>query len=126
MSTARKLRALRSRGDYLNQRITSAGGAPKREIEELAALAWALPILDDLAARKQEAAADVHRQSRDAAYAWLASVAIERLAVCDPSSAAELLGECSDPTVRKAVLRNVQRHGPVGLAGYLSELAAAR
>ncbi len=125
MSAARKLRALRTRGDYLSQRITAQGG-PKREIEELAALAWALPILDDLVARKLDVAADVHRQSRDAAYAWLASVAVEHLAVCDPPTAARLLAECSDPTVRKAVLRNVQRHGPVGLSGYLAELASVR
>jgi hypothetical protein len=96
-------------------------------VDELAALAWALPILDDLVKRNAERAEDVHRQSRDAAYAWLASVSIERLAETAPYEAAGLLSACADESVRRAVIRNVDQHsGSPGLAELLRELVAER
>lgn len=125
-SAPAKIRALRNRGNYLAQRLRSTD-CPPREQDELAALAWALPILDDLVKRNAERAEDVHRQSRDAAYAWLASVAVERLAECDPAAAARLLAACSDESVRRAVIRSVGKHsGRPGLAEHLAELAAVR
>lgn len=126
-SAPAKIRALRQRGDYLAQRIHSGTPCPPREHDELAALAWALPILDDLVEQNRERAEDVHRQSRDAAYAWLASVALERLAECDPAVAAGVLAACSDESVRRAVIRNVDQHsGRPGLAEHLRELVAER
>lgn len=125
-SAPAKLRALRQRGDYLAHRMRTEN-CPPREVDELAALAWALPILDDLVTQNRERAVDVHRQSRDAAYAWLASVAVERLAECDPAVAAGVLAACADESVRRAVIRNVREHsGRVGLAEHLSELVAVR
>jgi hypothetical protein len=125
-SAPAKIKALRQRGDYLAHRMRSED-CPPREHHELAALAWALPILDDLVRRNAETAVDVHRQSRDAAYAWLASVAVERLAECDPQVAAGVLSMCSDESVRRAVIRNVREHsGHPGLAEHLSELVAVR
>lgn len=126
MTGPAKLRALRQRGNYLARRMRSED-CPPREHDELTALAWALPILDDLVKRNAETAVDVHRQSRDAAYAWLASVAVERLAVCDPAAAAAVLAACVDESVRRAVIRNVRQHsGREGLAEHLSELVAVR
>lgn len=126
MTGPSKLRALRQRGDYLARRMRTEP-CPPREHHELAALAWALPILDDLVKRNAETAVDVHRQSRDAAYAWLASVAVERLAECDPAVAAGVLAACADESVRRAVIRNVREHsGHPGLAEHLSELVAVK
>lgn len=125
-SAPAKIRALRHRGDYLAQRLRSTD-CPPRELDELAALAWALPILDDLVKRNAEQAEDVHRRSRDAAYAWLASVAVERLAECDPAAAAGVLAACDDESVRRAVIRNVDQHsGRPGLAEHLRELVAVK
>ena len=127
MSAPAKIRTLRQRGDYLSRQLRSGAAGRPREYHELAALAWALPILDDLVKRNAEQAVDVHRQSRDAAYAWLASVAVERLAECDPAVAAGVLAECADESVRRAVIRNVREHsGRPGLAEHLSELVAVR
>ncbi len=121
-----KIKALRQRGNYLAQRMRSEDVSP-REHQELSALAWALPILDDLVARNAERADDVNRRSRDAAYAWLASKATERLAEVDPSAAASLLAECADSNVRRAVVRNIGKHsGCPGLAENLAELTAVR
>lgn len=129
-SAPAKIKALRQRGDYLALRLRAGGLSPSttsREHDELAALAWALPILDDLVKRNAERAEDVHRQSRDAAYAWLASVAVERLAECDPAVAAGVLAACADESVRRAVIRSVGKHsGRPGLAEHLAELAAVR
>jgi hypothetical protein len=125
-SAPAKIRALRRRGDYLAQRLRSQD-CPPREVDELAALAWALPILDDLVKRNAERAEDTHRQSRDAAYAWLASVAVERLAECDPAAAARILAECADESVRRAVIRAIGKHsGRPGLAEELAERVAVR
>ena len=125
-SAPAKIKALRQRGDYLAQRLRTEGGPP-REYVELSALAWALPILDDLVKRNRERAEDVHRVSRDAAYAWLASVAVERLAACDPAVAAGVLAACSDESVRRAVIRNVEKHsGRPGLAEHLRELVTVK
>lgn len=126
-SAPAKIKALRQRGDYLAQRLRSGTPCPPRELDELTALAWALPILDDLVRNNRERAEDVHRQSRDAAYAWLASVAVERLAECDPAVAARLLAECADESVSRAVIRAIGKHsGRPGLAEHLAELAAVR
>lgn len=125
-SAPAKIRALRQRGDYLAQRLRSTD-CPPRELDELAALAWALPILDDLVRNNRERAEDVYRQSRDAAYAWLASVAVEKLAHLSPDMAAEVLNACADESVRRAVIRNVEQHsGRPGLAEHLRELVAVR
>lgn len=122
-----KLKALRHRGHVLAKRLSTAGGGQSSDYQELAALAWALPILEELVSRNAEQAVDVHRQSRDAAYAWLASVAVERLAECDPAVAAGVLAACADESVRRAVIRNVDQHsGRPGLAEHLRELVAAR
>lgn len=127
MSAAKKIRALRRRGDILSRRLSAAGGGQKADFEELAALAWALPILDDLVARNAERAEDVHHRHRDAAYARMAAVAVERLAVRDPALAARTLAECEVDDVRRAVLRTIESHaGEPGLAAWLSELAAVR
>lgn len=63
----------------------------------------------------------------DAAYAWLAAVAVERLACCDPAVAARLLAECNDESVRRAVLRAIGKHsGRPGMAEHLAERVAAQ
>ena len=125
-SAPAKIKALRRRGEYLAQRLRSTD-CPPREVDELAALAWALPILDDLVAQNRERAEDVHRRNKEAAFAWLAAVAVERLAECDPAIAARTLAECSDESVRRAVIRSVGKHsGRPGLAEHLAELAAVR
>lgn len=126
MSAPSKLKALRQRGDYLARRMRSED-CPPQEYHELAALAWALPILDDLVKRNAETAVDVHHASRDIAYARMAAVAVERLAEIDPPAAAAVLAECNNDDVRRAVVRNVREHsGRPGLAEHLSELVAVR
>ncbi len=126
MSAAKKIRALRNRGQALSQRLSASGGGPKWEHEELAALAWALPILDDLVARNAERAEDVHHRHKDAAYARMAAVAVERLAMFSPEMAGRTLAECEVEDVRKAVLSTVRTHGAPGLSEFLSERAAVR
>ncbi len=121
-----KIKALRQRGNFLAQRMRCEDVSP-REHQELSALAWALPILDDLVKRNAERAEDVNRRNRDAAYAWLASVAVEKLAEVDPAAAASLLAECADPNVRRAVVRNIGKHSDrPGLAEHLAERVAVR
>lgn len=126
MSAAKKIRALRSRGQVLADRLSANGGGRRLEYEELAALAWALPILDDLVARNAERAEDVERRHRDAAFVRLAQVATEALALRDPTEAARLLAECGDDSVRKTVLTSIRTHAVSGLAEHLSQLAAVR
>ncbi len=121
-----KIKALRQRGNYLAQRMRCEDVSP-REHQELSALAWALPILDDLVKRNAERAEDVNRRNRDAAYAWLAAVAVEHLAECDPARAARLLAECADDSVRRAVIRAIGKHsGRPGLAEELAERVAVQ
>lgn len=129
MSAAKKIRALRNRGDHLSVRLRDGGLSPattKREHEELAALAWALPILDDLVARNAERAEDVHHRHKDAAYARMAAVAVERLAMVDLHAASQTLAECEVDDVRRAVLGTIRLHGEPGVADYLTERAAVR
>jgi hypothetical protein len=126
VSAAKKIRALRNRGQVLSQRLSASAGGPKWEHEELAALAWALPILDDLVARNAERAEDVHHRHKDAAYARMAAVAVERLAECDLGIAARVLAECEVDDVRRAVLGTIRFHGSPGMSECLSEWAAVR
>ena len=95
-------------------------------LADCAALAWALPILDDLVARNAERAEDVHHRHKDAAYARMAAVAVERLAMVDLHAASQTLAECEVDDVRRAVLGTIRLHGEPGVADYLTERAAVR
>jgi hypothetical protein len=100
MSKMQKVATLRRRADYLRDRLDHGRNGAAWDAAELAALEWALPILDDLAARNVEVARDVHRQRAEGELVEWAVRAYRGLMAPPSREQERVVADCPDRIVR--------------------------